>query len=221
MMILSVLNQKGGTGKTTIAIHVGMAWARQGARVLLIDADPQGTALDWSEARGERHPALPVLGLPKPTIHREVPALAGNYDHVIIDGPPQTEAIVKSAIMAADLVVIPVQPSGVDVWGARPVVALLADALVVKPELKVVFAVNRKASKTFLSRAVLDALAVYRLPVLASALGQRVTFAESVGSGRTVFDADPAGVASTEVEALANEILEVANAKKAADRPAA
>jgi chromosome partitioning protein len=215
-----VLNQKGGTGKTTLALHVGMAWVRQGARVLLIDADPQGTALDWSEAR-QIPPALPVLGLPKPTLHREVPALAGNYDYVIIDGPPQTEAIVKSAIMAADLVVIPVQPSGVDVWGARPIVALLADALTVNPKLKAVFAVNRKASKTFLSRAVLEALAVYRMPVLTAALGQRVAFAESVGSGRTVFDADPTGLASIEVVALANEILETAHAEKAADRPAA
>jgi chromosome partitioning protein len=218
-MILAVLNQKGGTGKTTMAIHVGMAWVRAGARVLLIDADPQGSALDWSEARKETEPALPVLGLPKPTIHREVPALAESYDHVIIDGPPQTEAIVKSAMMAANVVLIPVQPSGVDVWGARPIVALVADALVVHPELKAVFAVNRKASKTFLSRAVLDALAGYRMPVLASALGQRVLFAETVGSGQTVFDADPGGIASTEAMALAKEVLDYA--EKATDRPTA
>jgi chromosome partitioning protein len=210
-MILSVLNQKGGTGKTTIAIHVGMAWIRQGARVLLIDADPQGTALDWSEARSAATPALPVLGLPRPTLHREIPALAENYDHVIIDGPPQTEAIVRSAMMAADLLVIPVQPSGVDVWGARPIVALLVDAQVANPKLKAVFAINRKVSKTFLSRAVLEALKVYRLPVLTSALIHRVAFAESIGSGRTVFDIDPGSVASVEVTALAKEILETAH----------
>ena len=220
-MILAVLNQKGGTGKTTMAIHVGMAWVRAGARVLLIDvdADPQGSALDWSEARKAAEPALPVLGLPKPTIHREMPAPAANYDHVIIDSPPQTEAIVKSAMMAADFVLVPVQPSGVDVWGARAIVALVADALIVHPELKAVFAVNRKASKTFLSRAVLDALADYRMPVLASALGQRVVFAESVGTGRTVFDVDPGGIASAEAAALAKEVLD--HAQKATDRPTA
>lgn len=132
-MIVGVLNQKGGTGKTTVAVHVGMAWVRQGARVLLIDADPQGSALDWSEAR-TAPPALPVIGLPKPTLHREVPGLAENYDHVIIDGPPHAEAIVRAAIMAADLVLIPVQPGGLDVWGARPVVALLAEAMPLKPD---------------------------------------------------------------------------------------
>jgi chromosome partitioning protein len=220
-VILSVLNQKGGTGKTTIAIHIGMAWVRQGARVLLIDADPQGTALDWSEARGMETPALPVLGLPRPTLHREVPALVENYDHIIIDGPPQTEAIVRSAMMAADLLVIPVQPSGVDVWGARPIVALLVDAMTANPKLKAVFAVNRKVSKTFLSRAVLEALKVYRLPVLTSALTHRVAFAESVGNGRTVFDIDPRSVASAEVTALAKEIWETAHDEEAADRPAA
>jgi chromosome partitioning protein len=209
-MILAVLNQKGGTGKTTVAIHLGMAWVRSGARVVVLDADPQGSALDWAEARADSTPALPVLGLPKPTLHREVPALAESYDHVVIDGPPQVEAIVKSAMMAADVVVIPVQPSGVDVWGARQIIARLVEARIVRPELKAAFALNRKASKTFLSRAVLDALADYEVPVLASALGQRVTFAETIGTGRTVFDVAPAGIASAEATALATEVLSLA-----------
>jgi len=218
-MILAVLNQKGGTGKTTLAVHVGMAWVRSGARVLLIDADPQGTALDWSEARKDLLPALPVLGLPKPTLHREVPALAGGYDHIIIDGPPKIEAIVKSALMAADLVLIPVQPSGVDVWGARAIVALLADAAPLRPQLKAVFAVNRKISKTFLSQAVLKALEVYRLPILACPITQRVAFAESVGSGQTVFDGSLSSLASREALALAQEVLD--HGQETTDSPTA
>lgn len=221
MAVLAVLNQKGGTGKTTLALHIGMAWVRQGARVLVIDADPQATALDWSEARGEAQPSLSVLGLPKPTIHREMAALAESYDHVIIDGPPRVEAIVRSALMAADFALMPVQPGGVDVWGARPMVALLVDAQAVRPSLKAAFAVNRKVSKTFLSRAVLTALDVYRLPVLESALTQRVAFAEAIGSGQTVFDLDPNGLAAAEVVALAKEILEVCHGKEATHRPAA
>lgn len=219
-MILAVLNQKGGTGKTTVAIHLGMAWTRQGARVLLLDADPQGSALDWAEARADSVPPLPVLGLPKPTLHPEVPALAESYDHVVIDGPSQVEAIVKSAMMAADVVVIPVQPSGVDVWGARAIVARLVEARAVRPELKAVFALNRKASKTFLSRAVLDALADYQVPVLAPALGQRVAFAETIGTGRTVFDVPPAGIASAEATALATEVLNLARTEATTDSAA-
>jgi chromosome partitioning protein len=146
-----------------------------------------------------------------------VPALADGYDHIVIYGPPEIEAIVKSALMAADLVLIPVQPSGVDVWGARAIVGLLADAAPLRPQLKAVFAVNRKISKTFLSQAVLKALEVYRLPILPCPITQRVAFAESVGSGRTVFDAGLSSLASQEALALAQEVLN--HAEKAADRP--
>jgi chromosome partitioning protein len=216
-MILAVLNQKGGTGKTSIALHIGMSWVRQGVSVVVVDADPQGTALDWSEARDALEPRLPVIGLPKPTLHREIPGIAAGYGHVIIDGPPKIEAIVKSALMAADMVLIPVQPSGVDVWGARAIVALLADAADLRPQLKAAFAINRKISKTFLSRAVLEALEVYRLPILSAPLTQRVAFAETVGSGRTVFDTDPNGTASKEAAALALEVLEYGS--KTSHRP--
>ena len=139
---------------------------------------------------------------------------------MIIDGPPQTQAIVKSAIMAADLVLIPVQPSGVAVWGARPIVACLVEAKAVRPDLKAGFMVNRKAGRTFLSRAVLDALADYQVPVLASALGQRVVFAETIGTGRTVFDVAPSGIASAEATALATEVLSLAHTEATTDRAA-
>jgi len=206
---MSVLNQKGGAGKTTIAIHLAAALSRQGAKVLLIDTDPQGTALDWSAIRSGE-PAFPVIGLPKPVLHREVPTLAAGYDHVVIDGPPQVADITRSAIMASDLVLIPVQPSPYDIWGARAVVELLAEAAVIKPNLKSAFAINRKIANTAIGRDVAEALAVYQLPVLQASLGQRVAFAESGGAGRTVFDLEPAGVASAEVMQLAREVLEAA-----------
>jgi chromosome partitioning protein len=172
-MILSAVNQKGGAGKTTLAIHVAAALARDGARVLLIDADPQGSALEWSALR-QGAPAFPVIGLPKPVLHREVPELARGYDHVIIDGPPQVADITRSAIMASDVVIIPVQPSPFDVWGARAVVALLAEAAIVKPNIKSAFAIMRKIVNTAIGRDVTDALAVYRTRILTASLAQRV-----------------------------------------------
>ncbi len=86
-MIISFLNQKGGVGKTTLAVHLATALARRGARVLMVDADPQGSGLDWSASR-TGDPLFPVIGLPKPTIHRELPTIAADYAHVVIDGPP-------------------------------------------------------------------------------------------------------------------------------------
>ena len=112
-MIVALLNQKGGVGKTTLALHLAGEWANRDQRVMLIDADPQGSALDWSQARARE--GLPrrfaVIGLARDTLHREAPELARGADHVVIDGPPRVAGLMRSAVLAADLVLIPVQPS--------------------------------------------------------------------------------------------------------------
>lgn len=208
-MILAILNQKGGVGKTTLSVHLATALARRGFRVLLVDADPQGSALDWSGIRAA-DPLFSVIGLPKATLHRELPSIARDYDHVVIDGPPRVYDVARSAIMASDVVVIPVQPSPYDVWAAKEIVELLREAAAFKENLKSVFAINRKIAKTAIGRDVTEALAEYAIPILRAALCQRVSFAESAAQGSTVLELEPASLASQEVEALVNELLEMA-----------
>ena len=105
-MVIVLLNRKGGVGKTTLAVNIGVSLARIGARVLLIDADPHGSALDWATARNGS-PLFPVIGLPRATLHRDMNALINNYVHVLIDGTPRTADIARSAILAADRVIVP------------------------------------------------------------------------------------------------------------------
>ncbi|HWB10557.1 MAG TPA: ParA family partition ATPase [Pirellulales bacterium] len=202
--VIAILNQKGGVGKTTLAIHIATAIARRDRKVLLIDADPQNSALDWAAAR-EGHPLFPVVGLPKSSIHKELPTLTEKFDVVVIDGPPRVHEVARSAIMASDLVLVPVQPSPYDVWASKEIMDLLNEATVYKPSLKKAFVINRKIVNTAIGRDVAQALSEYPVPVLNTAISQRVAFAESATRGLTVFELDPDMLAAQEMSQLADE----------------
>ncbi len=202
---IAILNQKGGVGKTTLAVHIATALARKKRKLLLLDADPQGSALDWAAAR-RAEPLFPVVGLPKSSIHKELPALADNFELVLIDGPPRVYDVARSAIMASDLVLVPVQPSPYDVWAAKEIIDLLNEATVYKPTLKKAFVINRKIVNTAIGRDVADALSSYPIPVLETAICQRVAFAESATQGLTVYEIDPDMLAAQEMNQLADEV---------------
>src|SRR5205807_10646369 len=125
--ITAFLNQKGGVGKTTLSCNFATALAQDGARVLVIDADPQHGALTWQEHR-DAAPLFPIAGLPTDKLHRELPTHATHYDHVIIHAPPHLNTIARSIHLAAALILIPVQPSPHDVCSAQAVAALITEA---------------------------------------------------------------------------------------------
>ena len=134
-----------------------------------------------------------------------MPALASNYDMVIIDGPPRVYDVARSAIMASDLVLVPVQPSPYDVWAAKEIIDLFNEASVYRTMQKA-FVINRKIVNTAIGRDVADALSEYPIPVLKTAICQRVAFAESATQGLTVYELDPEMLAAKEMDQLAAEV---------------
>ncbi len=206
-MIIAFLNQKGGVGKTTLSCNVATAFAQAGESTLLIDADPQHGALTW-QAHREAAPLFPIVGLPTDKIHREMPAHAAHYAHIIIDAPPQVSGITRSIILAADLIIIPVQPSPHDIWSAADIVQLVEQSSSFK-EIRAAFVVNRKIANTALGRDIFAALENYPFLILSTAIGQRVAFAESAALGCSVLETSPSSAAAQEILNLTQEIREM------------
>lgn len=211
-MIIAILNQKGGVGKTTLSVHMASTLALAGNKVLLIDADVQRSALDWAASR-EKNPIFTVVGIPKNNIHKEIQLLKSNYDFIVIDGPPRVYDVARSAIAASDVILIPIQPSPYDVWSAKEVVDLVNEVkepLLVYKKIKVAFVINRKIVNSVIGRDVVDALEQYKdIPVLKSCITQRVAYAETAAQGTSVIEEDPNSNAGIEIKAMVEELLKL------------
>jgi len=147
-----------------------------------------------------------VVGLPQPTLHREVAALGKPYDWIVIDGPPCATALAKSAIAASDLVLVPVQPSPFDVWAAQDILYLLRECAVLRPGLKARFVVNRLFVGTRLAAEVNEALAGFEVPTLRAAQRNRTEYAKAVRGGRTALETAPGSAAARDCVTLAAEV---------------
>jgi len=204
MKVIAVLNQKGGSGKTTIATHLARALQLDGADVLLVDSDPQGSARDWAAVREDQ--PLTVVGIDRPTIDRDLKNVA-RKDFVVIDGAPQAADLAVSAIKAADFILIPVQPSPYDIWAPSDLVELVKQRIeLTDGRLQAAFVVSRAIKGTRIGAEITEALIGYGLPVLESRITQRVSYPGTAAAGTTVLEAEPESDAANEIRSLANEI---------------
>lgn len=205
--VIAVLNQKGGSGKTTIATNLAHALKRDGYTVLLVDSDPQGSARDWNEASSGN--IIPVVGLDRETLAKDLQAISQGYDWIVIDGAPQIVKLSAAAVKAADLILIPVQPSPYDIWACADLVDIIAARQeVTNGKPKAAFVISRAIKNTKLSGEINQALSDYGLPVLKAGTTQRVVYPTTASEGLTVFS-DPSSDAAREINTLKKEVLEV------------
>tara|TARA_Y100001968_G_scaffold316455_1_gene344289 strand:+ start:584 stop:1207 length:624 start_codon:yes stop_codon:yes gene_type:complete len=203
-MIVSFLNQKGGVGKTTLSINVAACFAKAGRRVLLIDADKQGSASTWAGLREET--PFQVVSLARANMARDALKMAADYDVAVIDGPPHAEEIARSCIAASDFVALPIEPSGLSTWASDLTVKQVREAQDFKPGLKCGFVVSRKIGNTVIGREIRVMAAEAGIAILSAEIEQRVAFAESITMGQTIFEWTGEGAAAREIEALVSEI---------------
>ena len=208
MSVIAVLNPKGGTGKTTIAVNVAGGLHKRGYRVLIVDSDPQGTARDWYAVQPDAADLPPVIGIDRPTLHKNVHTLAPDYDYIVIDGAARLEKIAISAVRAADIVIIPIRPSGFDLWAIETLAdAIQARQMATQGHPRAVFVISCQIQGTRLARSMAAALTAFAIPVLTSRTTQRVAYATAGGLGITVLDMEGADKAAAEITALITELL--------------
>lgn len=202
--IIAVSQQKGGSGKTTLAAHLAVALA-QGRKVALLDVDPQGSLGEWFEARearlGETMTGLAFRTASGWGAKREARTLARDHDLVVVDTPPKSDLEARYALEAADLVVIPVQPTPVDLWATGATLRMIE-----KEERTGLLVLNRVPPRNALTPQVAEALAQLGAEVSPARLGNRVGFPAAMGLGLTATEAEPAGKAAAETLALAAEV---------------
>jgi chromosome partitioning protein len=205
-VVITVAQQKGGTGKTTLAANIAAAFATS-RRVALLDIDPQKSLGRWHglrRARQEQAASLAFSDISGWRLPAELERLRQDHDVVLIDSPPQLDTDARVAVRAADVVLVPIQPSLPDVWAAEGTLALAGEE---RRSAQLVF--NRVPPTSRLRETIEADLSARRLPLLRSALGNRAGFAHAFAAGLGVTEAAPRSTAAAEMRALLAELLEL------------
>ena len=207
-MIISFLNQKGGVGKTTLSFNTACELANREYKILFVDSDIQGSAGLIGSAR-ETDLSFPLISIANPGINKELNKLKSEYDHIIVDGIPSISKITQSTILASDLVIVPVQPAGVDVWASESLIEMVDAASVINPDVIVGIVLNRFDGNRVLSKGILDMIQDTDWQLFDTTIGNRAVFQKSVTYGQSVSELEPGGKADIEIKNLVEEILKL------------
>jgi chromosome partitioning protein len=204
-MVISLINLKGGVGKTTVAINLAAGIARKTNRLLMIDADPQGSALQWQAV--ENNIAFQIIHHPQPIEDQHATYLQQNYDHVVIDSPPANGALTDSILAISDLAIVPVNPSPLDIWASRAILKRIDVAQDYNQLLTTRLLICRKIPGTVVGRGARDALNVFEMAIFETELCQRIAYVEAMIAGVSVLQYAPSSKAAAEIQELCREVL--------------
>jgi chromosome partitioning protein len=204
-MVISLINQKGGVGKTTTAINLASALSSKKLNVLMVDADPQGSVLQWQSTGANRE--FNVVQLSMPQLGSKIRSHQRNFDHVVIDSPPALSHISQEIAAFSDLAIIPVAPSSLDIWSSRETIQLVTDVARKHPGLATRLLVYRKIPGTRLGSEAREALTSYGVDIFKTEISQRIAYVEAIVSGVSVLKHSPNSVAAREIRNLCDEIL--------------
>jgi len=210
MQVITIAQQKGGAGKTTIAAHLAVSLAQTGKRVAIIDIDPQGSLTNWHSLR-EKKFGIGYTGLNFVTsagwrVESAINNLRGNVDYVIIDAPPHTETESKTAIRASNLIIVPMQPSPTDLWATSTTTEFAQSE-----KIKTKILLNRYNPQSKLTKEI-----IAQIPgsLFKCSLGNRVAFSSCFLSGVTVTECAPNSIAAEEIRSLSREVLAIFDTEK-------
>lgn len=206
--IIAILNMKGGSGKSTVATNLARGLQDHGS-VCIVDADPQGTALRWDNANPDDADLPGVFAASMPLDER-IPQLASGWDFVVVDGAAKAKDRTRQSVQAADVVLVPVRPSGADLWASEWLVGVIRNRQRMTGGVPAAaFVISQQIVGTNLAGEIGDVLGEYDLPVLDGRTSQRVAYAEALSVGSTVLDMEPSSKAAAEVRTLTEETLEL------------
>ncbi len=209
--IISVLNPKGGSGKTTISIHLVRALQLEGFKVLLIDTDPQGSAIDWRRSSSDNR-LFDVVGISNSNLEKDIPKIESDFDFIIIDGVAKFFDTMADSIRASDFVLIPVQPSALDIRGCYPLIeAVRQRQKQNKGKPQVSFLISRQITRSRLADEIKGALEQFEIPIFESRISQRVAYVDGISSGVTALELNKKSLASQETLSLTKELKEHIN----------
>jgi chromosome partitioning protein len=204
-MIISFVNQKGGVGKTTTAINLAIGLKKKNYNLVFIDADPQGSAVQWHAIEGNK--SFEILHHPSPIHATDIRQLSMNYDYVIIDAPPAIGDISKAILAVTDLAIIPLSPSALDVWSCWGTLKMIDEIRPLNSDIEVKLLINRKIPGTKIGRDSREAMKQFQMDVFNTELCQRVAFIDAMTSGVSVMQYAPHSKAAREIERLCEEII--------------